>query len=184
MDGNDSLRGDGGFDILDFSAVGGVVQVNQLAGTTAGSAGNDTLFDVFEQVIGTNFGDVLSGGHGVNALIGGGGNDTIFGNNGDDYIRGGLGADTIYLGVGNDTLDFRNGDGIDTVKDFVAGGSEDRIGLGNYSGLGFSDFAGLQASGRLSTVNGQAELLLNGGDKVIFENVASHTQLTAADFTF
>jgi Ca2+-binding RTX toxin-like protein len=184
LDGDDTLRGDGGFDVLDYSNVGGVVQVNQLAGTTTGSAGNDTLVDAFEQVIGTNFGDVLSGGHGINALIGGGGNDTIFANNGDDYVNGGTGSDTIYLGVGNDVFDFRNGEGVDTLKDFTAGGTEDRVGLNNYTGLGFNDFAGLAASGRLSTVNGAAELLLNNGDKIIFESVANHALLTAADFQF
>jgi Ca2+-binding RTX toxin-like protein len=162
-----------------------VVQVNQLAGTTTGTAGNDTLVDVFEQVIGTAFGDVLSGGHGINALIGNGGDDQIFANNGDDYVNGGTGTDTVTLGVGNDVFDMRNGDGVDTITDFVAGGTDDLVNLRNYSGLGIADFAALQASGRLTT-NGsnQAELALNGGDKIVFSSVADHNQLTAADFLF
>lgn len=133
-----------------------VVQVNQLAGTTTGTANSDVLQDVFEQVIGCSFGDVLSGGDG---------------------------NDTITMGVDNDTHDFRNGEDVDTITDFTAGGTNDTITLKYYSGLGSTSFdAAFQA--RLSTVSGRAELALNGGDKIIFQNVADHTLLTASDFVF
>jgi serralysin len=183
-DGDDSFNGGNGFDVLDFSGVDGVVQVNQLAGTVTGSAGNDTLVDVIEQIIGTAYGDVLSGGHGINALIGGGGNDTIYGNNGDDYVNAGTGSDTIYLGVGNDAFNIRNGDGSEALMDFTAGGTEDFVDLRNYSGLGITNFTQLEASGRLQNIGGHAHLVLDGGDIIHFHSVADINLLTAADFLF
>lgn len=129
-DGNDRLLGGDGWDVLDYSNLAGVVQVDQLNGVTTGSANNDVLLDTFEQIIGSAYGDVLSGGHGINSLNGGGGNDQIFANGGDDWVRGGAGSDTITLGSGNDTFSFWQGDGADTITDFTAGaGSDDVISL-------------------------------------------------------
>lgn len=182
-DGNDTLLGGSGFDVLDYATLAGVEQVNQLAGTTTGTANNDTLSDIFQMVIGSNFGDVLLGGHGGNSLKGNGGDDQFFANNGDDYMSGGAGSDTFTGGVGDDRQDMGNGEGVDTWLDFTAGGTEDRIVLTFYSRLGSTSFdAAFQA--RLATVSGHAELTLNGGDKIIFNNVSRHTLLTAADFVF
>jgi len=169
-DGNDRLEGGAGFDVLDYSSLQGVVQVNQLAGTTTGTANNDTLLDVFEQVIGTNFNDVLSGGHGINVLNGGGGDDQLFANNGDDQASGGAGNDTITLGLGNDRLDFRNGDETDTVTDFNAGaGSEDQIILTFHSAA--TSFAQMQMAGMFSQQGADTHIDLGGGDLIVLQNV-------------
>lgn len=77
MEAKEVMTFGSGFDILYFSAVNGVVQFNQLAGTTTGSAGNGMLMDVIEQIAGANFDDVLSGGRGINVLDGNGGNDLL-----------------------------------------------------------------------------------------------------------
>lgn len=181
-DGNDRLQGGAGFDVLDYSSLNGVVQVNQLAGTTTGTANNDTLLDVFEMVIGTAFGDVLSGGHGINSLKGGGGDDQIFANNGDDYVTGGTGNDTIALGGGSDTFDMRNGDQRDTITDLVGGaGVVDRIDLRYYTGLGITTFTELQSSGRIVQVGANTEITLNAGDSVILQNFIAST-LVVDDF--
>lgn len=183
-DGDDRLLGGPGFDVLDYSVLDGVVQVNQLAGTTTGTAGNDTLLDVFEMVIGTAFGDVLSGGHGINSLKGGGGDDQIFANGGNDYISGGDGNDLIVMGPGNDTLDFRNGEDVDTITDFMAGaGSEDTITLKFYSGLGTTTLAGLTGAGRVTQNGAHTQITLNGGDMIILENVSA-ASLHEDDFVF
>jgi Ca2+-binding RTX toxin-like protein len=183
-DGDDSLAGGMGFDTLDFSNLNGVVQANQFSGVTTGTAGNDTLVDIFEMLIGTRFGDVLAGGNGGDGLKGGAGADQMWGNAGDDWMSGGDGNDRLKLGQGNDTVDFRNGDDIDTIVDFNAGaGSPDKLQFKNYSGLGTASLAGLQSQGRIAQVGADTQIALNGGDMVILLNVLA-TNLHADDFIF
>lgn len=181
-DGNDRLMGGAGFDILDYSNVTGAVQVNQLAGTTTGTSNNDMLLDVFEQVIGTAFADVLSGGHGVNSLIGGAGNDQIFANNGNDYTSGGDGNDTITMGIGNDRHDFRNGEDIDTITDFVAGaGTDDQIVLTFHSAA--TSFAQMQSDGLFSQVGLDTHIDFGSGDRIVLQNIMV-ADLHEDDFIF
>jgi len=169
-DGDDRLEGGAGFDVLDYSTLQGVVQVNQLDGTTTGTANNDTLLDVFEQVIGTDFGDVLSGGNGINVLNGGAGDDQLFANGEDDQVSGGAGNDTITMGTGDDRLDFRNGDETDTVTDFNAGaGSEDQIILTFHSAA--TSFAQMQMAGMFSQQGADTHIDLGGGDLIVLNNV-------------
>jgi serralysin len=179
-DGNDRLLGGDGWDTLDYSSLNGVVQVDQLAGTTSGTANNDTLLDVFEQVVGTRFADVLSGGNGVNSINGGGGNDQIFANGGDDWVRGGTGNDTITLGPGNDRFQFDSGDGSDTITDFVAGpGIVDVINLKFESAVrNFSEVMTHASQVGLDTV-----LDFTGGDVITLLNV-SVSLLHSDDFAF
>ncbi len=72
--------------------------------------------------------DNLRGGNGQDSLLGGNGNDALTGDAGDDTIRGGVGNDKItgsagndglFGDDGNDTFIFKNGFGIDKVKDFA-----------------------------------------------------------------
>ena len=181
-DGNDRLMGGNGFDVLDYSSLQGVVQVNQLAGTTTGTANNDILLDVFEAVIGTNFGDVLSGGQGINVLNGGGGDDQLFANGGNDQTSGGAGNDTITLGLGDDRHDYRNGEDVDTITDFNAGaGSEDAIILTFHSAA--TSFAQMQMAGMFSQQGANTQIDLGGGDMIILNNI-NVGDLHQDDFVF
>ena len=169
-DGNDRLEGGAGFDVLDYSSLQGVVQVNQLDGTTTGTANNDILLDVFEAVIGSNFGDVLSGGNGINVLNGGGGDDQLFANGGNDQTSGGAGNDTITLGAGDDRHDYRNGEDVDTILDFNAGaGSEDQIILTFHSAA--TSFTQMQMAGMFSQQGLNTQIDLGSGDMIILNNI-------------
>ena len=60
--------------------------------------GMDTLTEV-ENLIGSDYDDILSGDDAANILFGGGGDDVLAGNGGDDQIVGGDGRDTAsYAG--------------------------------------------------------------------------------------
>jgi Ca2+-binding RTX toxin-like protein len=82
--GNDSLDGGAGADRLDggngtdtasYAGSSAGVNVNLAAGTaTGGDAAGDTLISI-ENLIGSNFGDVLAGNAGANVLTGGAGAD-------------------------------------------------------------------------------------------------------------
>lgn len=72
-------------DIYYVSGATGPAQVDLQAGTSSGEGiGTDTVTD-FENVVGGNFDDTLSGDDGSNILFGGPGNDTLNGRGGFDY---------------------------------------------------------------------------------------------------
>lgn len=71
-----------------------------------GSDGNDTI-------TGDKQANILSGGGGNDAIDGGDGNDTLSGGTGNDSLLGGAGTDLYRAGVGNDT--FNGGTGTDTA---------------------------------------------------------------------
>ena len=86
--GADSIDGGAGFDAVSFEDEAAAVTVNLATGTT--STG-DTLTSI-EDVVGTDFGD------------------TITGNAGDNIVDAGLGNDTIDGGAGTDSLSFFGSD--------------------------------------------------------------------------
>jgi Ca2+-binding RTX toxin-like protein len=98
--GRDSIDGgDGAHDTVSFvvSGEGSIVlgedgvQVNLAAGSASGD-GEDTLAGI-EDVVGTPFADVISGGAGPNVLYGGGGIDDLVGAGPGDVAHGGVGKD-------------------------------------------------------------------------------------------
>lgn len=116
--GNDSIDGGDGFDFLSFEtqaySSGADVYLGGNSATVAGCSGTDvdSLINI-EGVIGSSYGDILSGSSGDNTLLGGMGNDSlsgIAGNNllngedGNDELHGGTGSDTLIGGIGADTL--------------------------------------------------------------------------------
>lgn len=121
-DGNDLLVGAAGADLLDggagvdiagYGASAAAVSVNLDTGVnTGGDAEGDTLVSI-EQVLGSAFGDAITGDANANTLTGLAGNDTLDGGEGNDVLLGGVGADFLKGGVGADVLD--GGIGLDTV---------------------------------------------------------------------
>jgi len=116
--GNDVLDGGIGTDTVSYAGAATAVNAN-LAITTAqntGGGGTDTLAN-FENLIGGNAGDTLTGDAAANLIDAGLGNDTINGAGGNDTLLGGLGDDNIDGGAGNDSLS--GGAGNDTLRDGV-----------------------------------------------------------------
>lgn len=94
--GDDTLNGGGGRDTARYASAPGRVVVS-LATTdpqNTVSAGVDTLISI-ENLIGSRYGDKLTGNAGRNDISGGAGNDTIIGGGGPDRLDGGLGANHI-----------------------------------------------------------------------------------------
>jgi|GEM_PF-923640 len=131
--GNDTVDGGAGKDEIYFSLdISSSVNVNLMTGLVTGAV-NNSLANI-ENIVGTQFNDVLTGGNTNNKVFGWLGNDILNGNGGDDWLRGGLGDDTVDGGDGNDLLigsgqllfdgpsysdtssdNLNGGDGIDTV---------------------------------------------------------------------
>jgi serralysin len=140
--GNDILRGEAGNDILDgstgsmdwayYNSATAGVTANLTTALATGGAGSDTLTGI-ENLLGSNYSDVLTGNALANTLRGGAGADTLNGGAGNDQLIGDAGKDTLTGGVGNDGFTFyANADsavGInrDVITDFLRGA--DKINL-------------------------------------------------------
>lgn len=103
--GNNVINGAAGTDRVSYVNATAKVTVNLgLAGVqNTGGAGADTLVSI-EELIGSNFGDVLTGDGGSNAIFSTGGDDVLSGLAGGDLLAGGDGNDTLSGGDGNDSL--------------------------------------------------------------------------------
>lgn len=179
--GNDTIQGNGNTQIsyanaaagvvVDFGAdFGGLGTAYSLASGDAAQIGVDTFTNV-NAVIGSNFGDVISGGAGADRLNGLGGNDHLDGRGGNDLLTGGAGADTfVYAdGYGADFIaDFRHSEG-------------DQIDLTAVSGVrSLADLLAIATS-----VNDGADTVINfGGGNTLTLSGVSRASLVASDFVF
>ena len=124
---NDKYDGDGGFDVVDYSAVNGSIVADLQNGNVKGASGHDLLFGI-ESVIGGAGDDVLKGSRNDDVLNGGAGNDELRGARGNDTLTGGEGNDTFVF-VANDVISGSNYFGYDTITDFGPGDILDFSGL-------------------------------------------------------
>jgi len=157
--GSDYVDGGAGSDLVSFEylATSGA-NVDLAAGVASadGYGGSDTLISI-ENVNGTEFGDHISGDSVDNYLDGRGGNDIIVGGAGNDWLEGGAGNDTLTGGADHDNLSggtgddlfvFSDGNGDNTIHDFVVGaGSEDVLDLTGFGLSGVGDLAMTQTGG-------------------------------------
>ena len=95
--GNDSIDGGEGFDTVEYdqSIAGVVVNLTQQTASD-GYGGTDTLRNI-EAILGSVYGDNLTGTTNSNLLQGDAGNDSINGFGGADSLDGGSGDDTFQL---------------------------------------------------------------------------------------
>jgi hemolysin type calcium-binding protein len=101
--GADALDGGPGADTASFSGSPRRVVVDLGTGLARGE-GPDTLVSI-RNVVGSPFGDLLTGDGGANRLDGGRGSDLIRGLGGADVLLGGHGPDSVVGGGGADSLD-------------------------------------------------------------------------------
>ena len=171
LDG-DSLSGGAGIDTVDYAGAGTGVGVNltYFRSSVYGESNGDTLWEI-ENATGSQFTDFLTGNGVANVLSGLAGNDEIWADAGADTLIGGLGADTLNGGTGNDTFRFTLGDGGDTILDFVAGGTDDKIEV-----YGYSSYTTQQ-------IGADTKVIFSATDFILLKNVQAGS-LTAADFAF
>ncbi|WP_187830126.1 calcium-binding protein [Siccirubricoccus phaeus] len=128
----DTLDGGDGQDLADYSGANIRLATTLgdpgMAGIAVHGAAADTLLSI-EHVIGTRFGDEITGNDLANAFSGGAGDDYLSGAGGSDTLAGGGGADTMIGGWGDDVFLFSaltdsTAAAPDHILDFYAG---DRI---------------------------------------------------------
>lgn len=129
--GDNILNGGLGADWVSYvNALAGVtVNLGTTTAQNTGGAGTDTLVS-FEYLMGSNFGDRLTGDAGTNVIYGMDGDDVLFGLGGSDLLAGGGGNDILLGDDGNDSFIgnagndiFNGGAGLDMVSygDVTAG---------------------------------------------------------------
>lgn len=172
-DGNDTSDGgtDPGGDDLDIYYVSGATgpaTVDLEAGTSSGEGiGTDTLTD-FENVVGGNFDDTISGDGQSNILFGGRGNDALDGRTGFDYAsywfaegavdaslqtKSSTGAPVPSTDEAGNPIDL--GEGNDTFRDME----------GLLGSIGFDDsLAGDNGNNYLDGDGGNDDIAAGGGD--------------------
>ncbi|MFN8742342.1 MAG: right-handed parallel beta-helix repeat-containing protein, partial [Pirellula sp.] len=177
-EGNDTLVGGSGENVI-FGGAGGDTISSQFGrGILYGEDGDDLL-------IGGSYDDHMEGGSGADTIDGGEGSDLIYGQDGDDRILAGNGVNVVYAGSGHDII--QGGRDVDTLygedgDDKIFGNSGDDVtyagdgddlvlgGEGNdtiYGGAGADQLIGDQQNGQGSgedVIYGQeGDDLLGGG---------------------
>ncbi|MBV6623608.1 MAG: hypothetical protein KI793_11830 [Rivularia sp. (in: Bacteria)] len=128
-----------------------------------GFGGNDTLLNI-ENVVGSDFNDVIFGGNGNNNLNGGAGNDTLVGGAGND----------ILVGAGSQAgeLDQLYGEADGNTDVFVLGDTSSAFYIGGGSTFGLSDRADI-----FNFENGVDRIQVNTSGGVIVNSLGSQTDL-------
>ncbi|KQP55130.1 M10 family metallopeptidase [Methylobacterium sp. Leaf108] len=146
--GNDILDGRDGLDFaLYFNAVGAVT-VSLAAGTSSGADGTDTLRNI-EGLVGSSFGDVLTGDAGANILDGLTGNDSLDGGGGFDFAEYEVAAGGVTVNLATGTA--AGADGADTL-----------VRIEGVTGSAFADTLTGDGAGNLLDGRGGADLLVGG----------------------
>jgi Ca2+-binding RTX toxin-like protein len=118
-DGLDTISGGTGVDTIDYSKRTGLVNVTLSPGVGSGEVGEgDLLATDMENVIGTDYNDVITGNASANELVGGLGDDTLTGLAGDDVLEGGGLAEENVLdcGAGDGDIGFGEGSGTNASR--------------------------------------------------------------------
>ena len=160
--GNDVLNGEAGFDTASYADAVGAVTINLAANTVTGAAGSDTLVSI-EKIIGTSFGD------------------TVTGSGGDDIIDGGPGADTINGGAGSDTVSYASATGAKSVNlgTGVNSDGDTLVSIENIIGTAYGDI--LTGDGGDNVIEGGlGDDLLDGGANAAGGDTASYASATSA----
>lgn len=110
-DGADTMDGGAGYDILSYIYSDAAVTINLATGDASGGDATGDTFSSFEDVYGSDFGDVITGDETANILIGFDGTDTLNGAGGNDVFFG-------YQFYNDEQDSFDGGEGYDGILFF------------------------------------------------------------------
>ena len=138
---NEDMDADGYYDLI-YRTVG--ASINLLTGQILddGWGASGTITNI-ENLIGTEFDDILVGDSNANELSGLGGDDVINGYGGNDIIIGGIGADLLDGGDGNDWVSYSDSETNVSVNLFTgttSGGTAEGDVLSGFENIVGSEF--------------------------------------------
>src|SRR3989338_782523 len=106
--GSDLINGGEGFDTLSFENSDAAININLSLQVLSGGFAQGDIIENIENIVASNFNDIIVGSDFDNILSGKSGNETIFGGNGNDTY-------TYEIGDGEDVIE-ETGYGFDTIK--------------------------------------------------------------------
>ncbi|QDT09622.1 Bifunctional hemolysin/adenylate cyclase precursor [Planctomycetes bacterium K23_9] len=112
--GADQLHGGSGIDAASYAGGATFVRAYLFDSLLNKGVAVGDVFDSIENLIGTDFNDILFGDEIGNLLVGGFGDDMLSGLAGDDTLQGGGGDDKLSGGEGAD--DLQGGEGVDVAS--------------------------------------------------------------------
>lgn len=128
--GADTLIGGNGSDTADYTGSTTGVTVNVLAGLGAGGDAAGDIYTGIENVTGSSFNDVITGGAFANAVLdGAGGDDTIEVNGANTVVMGGSGEDTAIFAQNTANTALSYSAGTITVTNTATGQSSTLTGI-------------------------------------------------------
>ena len=180
--GKDVLNGGGGSDELQGGSGADFLKGGSRADLLEGGAGRDRMFGNShnDTLLGQGGNDLLNAGGGRDLLEGGSGRDTLKAGTGHDTLNGGTGNDHLSGNGGNDRFVFEDGHGDDTISDFEANNSGEKIDLSGISAI--TDLADLRAN-HLSQSGGDVIIDTGSGHSITLQGV-SLSDLDGGDFVF
>ena len=170
----DRFFGGQGSDTVNYSDSYAGVVVDLLTGQGNGGTATSDRYNSIENVIGSNYDDIITGNNADNALTGLGGNDRFIGSNGEDVLTGGSGVDTVdYSNLDKGIVaDLEAGN---VKKGFGSDGENDTVfGIENVTGTNQTDrfignaadntFVGLDGNDNFVGSTGNDSLIGGAGD--------------------
>ncbi|MBF9196674.1 calcium-binding protein [Microvirga terrestris] len=148
--GHEAMDGGEGIDTVSYQLSDKGVSVSLNAG---GGGVNDSQSDTwvnFENIIGTDYKDSLSGDAGDNYIKGGKGDDLLIGYGGNDTLDGGEGAEDLQGLSGNDTYIIDNAG--DHIREASGNGWDTAVASTSYS-LEYAEVEVLQAAAGTTPIN-------------------------------
>jgi Ca2+-binding RTX toxin-like protein len=145
------------------------------AGTATDGFGTQDTLRNLENIIGSQFNDILIGNSQNNQILGLAGNDLLIGNAGNDYLDGGDGFDTVSYrrDPGRVTINL----GLNTVSDGF-GGTDQIFNIENVVGSDFGNtIIGDNRDNTLTGGNGNDEIAGGAGNDRIFGEGGNDTLL-------
>jgi Ca2+-binding RTX toxin-like protein len=170
--GSDIFRGGKGLDTVDYSASTTGVMAYLDTDQSGYGASGDSYLQV-ENVIGSAFEDLLQNSGGGDAF-GGAGADVLYGGGSlgsteeGGRLRGDAGYDTLQMAYGNTTAWLQNGQGYDTIEQFIENEDNFFIDLSDF-GLGNTfDVNELVNSNSVTAIGNNAQFIYDGDDARLY----------------
>ena len=173
--GGDVLDGGAGNDLLSYYSSSAAVTVDlNLLTASGGDAQGDTISN-FEDLIGSQFADVLTGNNGDNILEGGAGADVLDGWNGNDAVSylGSTVAVNVNLETGEATGGDAQGDTFTRIESIIGSNFDDVLVGTNDSGAHV--LVGADGNDQLVAGTFGSDLLLGGDGNDLLTNGADDT---------
>ncbi|GJE19576.1 peroxidase family protein [Methylobacterium marchantiae] len=171
--GGDILRGGGGSDTLSYAHSTAGVTANLLTLAVSGGHAQGDQIQGFENLVGSDHADRLTGTNTANIIMAGLGNDIVDGLGGADTLSGGLGNDIYYVDNLADLVREAAGGGTDKVyasTSFALGAGESVESLVAKAGNAGIDLTGNEFANRLYSGAGADSLSGGGGNDVYYVN--------------